>query len=122
MKQDMLWEAWVTLAFGQISPTLTTSERGRINKGLKELREIGATPEQIKQKWSAYKAKWPKLGNPSLNALVANWNTLGAQARSPQASYVPPIGKPTEAGYKHAIDCLPKDIQRRLRLKHEGHT
>ena len=110
------------LSYGQPQPPLTASERGRINKALKEIREIGATPEQIKQKWSAYKAKWPKLGNPSLNALVANWNTLGTQTRSPQASYVSPIGKPTEAGYKHAIDCLPKDIQRRLRLKHEGHT
>lgn len=117
----MLWEAWVTLAFGQISPTLTTSERGRINKGLKELREIGATPEQIKQKWSAYKTKWPKLGNPSLNALVANWNTLGSrQTSTATTSYTPPkTARPTEAGYKHAIDCLPKDIQRRLRLKHE---
>lgn len=118
MKQDMLWEAWVTLAFGQISPTLTTSERGRINKGLKELREIGATPEQIKQKWSSYKAKWPKLGNPSLNALVANWNTLGAQTRSTTQAYVPPSpAKPTREGLQAAMDLLPKHLAKRMTFK-----
>lgn len=56
---------------------LTTSERGRINKALKELREIQATPEQLSEKYRAYQKKWPNIGKPSLTALVGNWNRLG---------------------------------------------
>ncbi len=118
MKQDLLWEQFCMLAYGQPQPPLTASERGRINKALKEIREIGATPEQIKQKWSAYKAKWPKLGNPSLNALVANWHSLGTQARSTTQAYIPlSPAKPTREGLQAAMDLLPKHLAKRMTFK-----
>jgi len=120
VKQDLLYEAWVMLAYNNPRPNLTSSERGKINKGLKELREIGATPQELKAKWSAYKAKWPKLGNPSITALTGNWNILNtSSSRRPLETYkAPEIVKPTAEGYKQALDCLPAGLRRKLELKH----
>lgn len=81
-KPDLLWEAWVMLAYRKLTPILTKSERGRINSALKELREIGATPEELKRKWAAYKTKWPKLGDPTITALTGNWNSLETRSSS----------------------------------------
>lgn len=121
MKQDLLWETWMLLAFHNPSPILTASERGRINKALKELREIGATPEELKRKFHAYKSKWPKLGDPSINALTANWNTLGSKPRiTPQASYSLPNARPSSEGIKTAYELLPGNMQRMLKAKHGG--
>jgi hypothetical protein len=108
------------LAYNNPRPVLTSSERGRINRGLKELREIGATPQELKTKWGAYKSKWPKLGDPSITALVGNWNSLGTKARTPEASYSPPVVKKiTAEGYKSALECLPAHLRRKLEAKHQ---
>lgn len=116
---DLLWDCWMQLAYSKPSAILLTrSERGRINSALKELREIGATPEELKKKWAAYKTKWPKLGDPSITALTGNWNSLETRS-SPQASYTPPEYKrPTVEGYKAAIDLLPGHLRKRLEAKH----
>jgi hypothetical protein len=122
VKQDLLYEAWVMLAYNNPRPVLTSSERGRINRGLKELREIGATPQELKAKWGAYKAKWAKLGNPSITALTGNWNTLGTRISTPQASKRPSYldtPSPTPEGLKHAQELLPPALRKRLEAKHQ---
>jgi len=121
-QQTELWDAWCMCRYGSTDMVFTQNERGKLNAAIKQWVEVSATPTILKQKYSAYRSMFPKLPKPTPQALCNQWNALGHTKTSPQASYVPPIGKPTEAGYKHAIDCLPKDIQRRLRLKHEGHT
>lgn len=59
-----------------INPTtLTGSERGRINKALKELREVGATPQDIEARAKAYRTKYPEAAiTPT--ALTGNWSAL----------------------------------------------
>jgi len=120
MKQDILYEAWVMLAYNNPRPNLTSSERGKLNKGLKELREIGATPEDLRRKWSAYKSKWPKLGNPSITALTGNWNNLMPASRPQLSTYKPPTPeKPTAEGLKAAYDLLPPNLRKRMLAKHQ---
>lgn len=116
MKQDLLWETWMNLAYHNLSAKLTTSERGRINKALKELREIGATPEELKRKWSAYKTKWPKLGDPTITALTGNWNSLETRRSPAKLSYsLPtPTKESRQNGMRLLKDTLPLSITRRL--------
>lgn len=72
--RDELFEA-VCQAAGHDQERLTRSERGAINSGLKDLRQVDATPEQV----HAAAAQWPKLfPNATLTvpALVKHWSRL----------------------------------------------
>ena len=71
---DPLWDAMIAAC--RIDPTtLTGSERGRINKALKELREVGATPTDIERRATAYRKKYPDAAiTPT--ALTGNWSQL----------------------------------------------
>ena len=64
------------IAACRIDPTtLTGSERGRINKALKELREVGATATDIERRATAYRKKYPDAAiTPT--ALTGNWSQL----------------------------------------------
>lgn len=70
---DLLWEAALTACYGD-KPKLTASERGRMNKALKELREIGATPEDIIARAKHYPKVMPPGCVITISALVANWS------------------------------------------------
>lgn len=72
--KDELFEAMVS-EIGVNPATLTGSERGRINKALKELREVGATPEELRGRAAAYRAKFPDVV-VTATALSANWSML----------------------------------------------
>jgi hypothetical protein len=86
--RDELFDTWMDLRYGN-PVKLTDSERGRINRGLKQLRKIEATPDQLRSKFYAYKLKWPNM-EPSISAIVANWNILtGEKKSSKHASHLP---------------------------------
>ena len=71
---DHLFDTMVTVC-GINPATLTGSERGRINKALKELREVGATPQDIEARAKAYRTKYPDAAiTPT--ALTGNWSAL----------------------------------------------
>lgn len=70
-KKDVLWDT-LTAELGEPA---TKSERGRRNKALKELRDIGATPEDIRSRLRNYRRRWPGV-EVTATALAANWTTL----------------------------------------------
>lgn len=73
-KPDLLWDAMVE-ACGINTATLTKNERGRINEALKQLREVSATPDDIRRKAAAYRKTWPDV-SLTPTALVSHWSTL----------------------------------------------
>lgn len=70
---DELWEALVR-AMGRTHET--EIERKRWNGALKELRNAGATPEDIETRANAYRREWPEI-EFTPHALAANWSRFG---------------------------------------------
>jgi len=83
-KLDPIWEALVE-ALG-FAPE-TTSERGRWNKAIKELRQIGATPEQIGARSREYLSRFQGRASLTPTALTSNWSLL-ASAPKPAPSRI----------------------------------
>lgn len=77
MMPDQLWEVWTRYKYQTTAPVITRSERGRINRALKELREVNATPEELSAKISAYVRKFPNC-EVTITAIAANWGSLTA--------------------------------------------
>ncbi len=73
---DRLFEA-MCAACGQDPKRVTSAERGRINKALKDLRSVEATPEQIAAAAAQYARIYP---NATLTptAMAAHWSKLTA--------------------------------------------
>jgi len=78
--RDELWDALVDSLKNEPE---TSSERGRWNAALKQLREAGATPREIKTRSEAYRRRYPDAAlTPT--ALASNWGAL--RTRDPMAS------------------------------------
>lgn len=96
-KRDLLWEELVAVC-GASPGEMTKSERGRYNHALAELREAGATPEQVRQRAGEYRSRYS--GAPlTPTALAAHWSALRPQARVPR----PLIKQPPEEALEAAI-------------------
>ena len=76
MKQDLLWSAAMTAIYGDTQPVLTASERRKIGKLLKELREINATPEDLIARAKQYPKIMPAGCLLTLAGIVNNWGKL----------------------------------------------
>lgn len=76
--RDALWDCVVDV-FGY-SDNMTSLERGRINKALKALREVGASPDDIRWKAASYRKQFPDVAFTPL-ALASNWSQLDSQRR-----------------------------------------
>jgi len=63
-------------------------ERGRLNVAARDLREISATPQDVKDRAAAYVRLWPKV-SLTPTALAANWSQCIAKP-STTASAAPP--------------------------------
>ena len=72
--KDHLFEA-IANACGINLTNLTRSSRGQLNKAVKELREVGATPDDITTKAKAYRTQYP---NATLTptALIKHWSSF----------------------------------------------
>jgi len=68
---DELWEAMIEACGYELSD-ITASVRGRLNKALKELREVNATADQIRGAAAAYRKMYPNF-TLTPNAMVSNW-------------------------------------------------
>lgn len=75
-KRDLLFEALVEET-GLRLDSLTKSERGRVNKAAKELREVGATPDDVRDRAKLYKLKYPNVAITA-TALAGNWGQLAS--------------------------------------------
>lgn len=108
-KRDYLFDALVGVCF--ISPSeLTKRARGALNQALKELRDIGATPEQVHSRGNRFREIWPGVTlTPS--ALASQWATLAA-APTPTKLLGP--RKPSLAELQHQArqDETRKEISR----------
>lgn len=92
-KRDYLFEAVASVA-GHSLQTLTSSERGRLNRATKELREVGATPEDVVAAAKVWKQKYPNA-TLTATALAAHWSGLKAGRRS-QPAFCPDCLGPME--------------------------
>lgn len=72
--KDHLWEALLQ-AIGRDPET--TIERKRWNAALKELRDAGASPEDITGRASAYRREWPGV-ELTPHGLAVNWSRFGS--------------------------------------------
>jgi DNA-binding transcriptional ArsR family regulator len=81
-QRDLLFEALVQVS-GQRLDRLTKSERGRINKAAQELRQVGATPDQVTRAAATYRREYPNAALTA-TALAANWSKFApAPAQNP---------------------------------------
>ncbi|MBX6391150.1 MAG: helix-turn-helix domain-containing protein [Frankia sp.] len=58
-QRDPLFEAVVEVCYGTDHQAITRTERSRVNRALKELREVGATPEDVYARAAEYRARSP---------------------------------------------------------------
>jgi hypothetical protein len=70
-RRDELWDTFDT----ELGPVATKSERGRRNRALKDLRDIGVTPAQLVLAIQAYRRRWKDI-DVTETAIAANWSTL----------------------------------------------
>jgi len=82
--QDLLFEQ-LLIECGMQNDALTKNERGRINFALKQLREIGATVEEIKDRSNSYRTRWPNI-DLTASALISNWSLLSKKTPTQQDS------------------------------------
>ena len=75
--KDQLFEALVEVCYGRPygETTFTPAERGRINAAVKQLRTVGATPADVRERAARYRARWPGV-DLTPTALAANWQVL----------------------------------------------
>jgi hypothetical protein len=71
--RNVLWDA-LTEACGW-EGKLTKSQQGRVATAVKELAEIGASPDEVKRRAAHYKAKYPGM-DVTPTALSANWASI----------------------------------------------
>lgn len=70
----------VAEACGLGGKSLTRSEGGRVAKAVKDLKEVGATPEEVVLRARKYKEMWPRV-SLTPTALAANWSKLESERR-----------------------------------------
>ncbi|HEY7823045.1 MAG TPA: helix-turn-helix domain-containing protein [Acidimicrobiia bacterium] len=85
-KKDELFESIAT-ACGISLQGMTRTARGQLNKATKELREVGATPDQVAAKSKAYRQQYP---NATLTptALIKHWSSFAELEKKQQRKSV----------------------------------
>lgn len=83
-EQDLIFEAVATVCFGSFTG-LTKDERGRVNAAVKQLKEVGATFDEIARFEPRYRKAYPGMAL-SPQALTTHWTELKPK---PQPSYPP---------------------------------
>ena len=69
---DEVWDQLV-LECGATTSEMTKSERGRYNRAVKELKEVGATAKEISQRAAIYRSTYPNV-SVTPNGLVVHWS------------------------------------------------
>lgn len=99
--RDLLYDAWVE-TWGEPQ---TSSERGRLNRALKELREIDATPEQVRHALDAYPKLFPGMTR-SPQGVTGNWTALLARRPPPARSAGPETCQHGVSFWNRCARCL----------------
>lgn len=74
-KPDVVWDALMAVCAVDTS-SITASSRGAYNRAVKELRQAGATPEEITRRAAIFRATWPDI-RLTPTALVRRWSEVG---------------------------------------------
>lgn len=77
--RDEVWDALIEEIYGDDPPTLTKTERGRLNAAVRDLKAVGATADDVRSRSAAYRRAWPDV-EFTATGLVANWNRFAAGA------------------------------------------
>jgi len=72
--RDELWDMMLHVC-GYQYDELTPSARGWVNQGVKELRDIGASPDELLKRSRKYWHKFKRRPSPS--AISKHWSSLG---------------------------------------------
>lgn len=73
---EALYECWTGTGYTRDGATaMTTTQRGRINRAVVELKRIGASPDEVKVKWKACARQWPNV-TITPQTLCAHWSTI----------------------------------------------
>jgi hypothetical protein len=83
-QKDILFES-VAECCGIALGSITRTSRGALNRAVKELREVDATPDQVANVAKAYKANYPNATLTPM-ALVKHWASFGTPKRAAEKS------------------------------------
>ena len=75
---------WDKVAERWFPTGVPTGQRSRIGKIVRDLKEMGATPELIDGAYLAHEREWPGL-SVTPESLVKHWGKLGAGAKKPRS-------------------------------------
>jgi hypothetical protein len=103
-KRDLLFEALADVG-GHRLETLTRSERGRINAAAKDLREAGATPEQVERAAAAWRRLYPSA-QLTVTALAAHWSRLVDEGGAKRLRSCPECGGPLDGHTPELCDLF----------------
>ena len=87
-RKDEIWDALIT-EVGLDPADLTKPERGKLNAAVKQLRDVAATPEQIRVRSVKFRSVWPRATMTAMG-LVGNWAQLKGTGAKPRAEAGPP--------------------------------
>lgn len=76
-ERDEIFETVCEVVGIDWSDPMTKSQRGSINRAVKELREIDASPDQVRRVALAYRLRWPDI-DLTPNAITKHWNLVRA--------------------------------------------
>lgn len=108
--RDLLWEALVEVC-GADADEMTKNERGKYNAALKQLKDVNATPEQLRARAARYKREYPNI-SLTPTALCNRWSSL--KPPPAPASNPPPEPEPVvecRHGVKGPCPECRKDIR-----------
>lgn len=71
IRRDLVFDS-VCVACGIDQRELTKTQRGPLNRAVKELKDVGATPEMILERSMVFQALWPKIKLTPM-ALASRW-------------------------------------------------
>ena len=69
---DPIWDTLLEVCGVKAGDKITASARGAYNKSVKDLKTVGATPEEIRRRAQAFAKRWGDKITPT--ALVRRWN------------------------------------------------
>lgn len=84
-RSDVLFETVAEVCGIDWRQPMTKSERGRLNRAVRELREVGATPDEVRRKAVAYRLRWPDI-DLTPTALAANWTKVTSDLPDAEAA------------------------------------
>lgn len=79
-RPNPLWDTIVDVC-GYDAEALTKSEQGRVGKAVSELKQVGATPDDVAERARAYRKEWPDV-ELTPQALTSNWSRFAPKTKS----------------------------------------